>query len=606
MLPAMKKFAFISLFFIMAFYDGCSTVKFSPTQNITQTCPANLNSSSESKEKQCCLKDTLNITVKPVVETCKPDSVKNSAGASTNIEVNPKVKYAPKKSLDINGKVKAQNQEVNDFGTGCFGQNCEINNYYLESKDEKDAKDNLNESDPEESLLKKLCFLLQSRYSHNYPILIFLSLIISILFFNVLNLWPIPAIPNKEKKSTDTAPFLHLGPIDNIHISSETKKILQYAISENNKQIKNIAITGLYGSGKSSLWKTFYRRQNISKKIIELSLINFSVPNPKFPDSKKTTEIALEKRIIQQLVYSQSGLELKHWESTRQFWKETLFSSIIFTFLALSTPLINDTFFSILKLEIENCRYTNFIYIFFFLLILYSIIFLLVKKANNCFISKISLKDIEISLESKKSPFKEHLNKIVDFFEKTKCNCVLIEDLDRFNFIEIFTKLRDLNTQINNSSAIKETVKFIYFVKDDILSKYERTKFFDIIIPVIPKLSVYNSADVVKKTLAKLNAQRDLTINLNDSYLSRIQEYLEDFRLIKSTINESYVYKSEILSYYQKIAEKSNHNIELSDAKLFSLILFKNLYPRDFAQLQKGEGILYNCINNFKYTPRPN
>ncbi len=599
----MKKIAFFSLFFVMAFYAGCSTVKFSPTQSITQTCPANLNSNSESKEKQCCLKDTLNITVKPVVETCKPDNVKDNSGASTNIEVKPKVKYAPKKSLDINGKVKVQNQEVNDFGTGCFGQNCEINNIYIESKDE--AKNNLKDGDIEKNYLEKIRFILQNEHDQNYHILIILSLIISIFFFYILNLWPFPAKPNNKKNSTGTTPFLHLGPIDNIQISSETEKLLEYAINENNKDIKNIAITGLYGSGKSSLWKTFHREKEkiISKKIIEISLINFSTSNKKHPYTKKTTETTLEKSIIQQLVYSQSGIELKHKESTKQFLLTTLFSSIIFIFLALSIPLINDTLFSILKLELEKCTYTNFIYIFFFLLILYSIIFLLIKKTSNCFISKICLMDIEISLESKKSPFKEYLNEIVDFFEKTKCNCVIIEDLDRFNFIEIFTKLRELNIQINNNSAIKDTVKFIYFVKDDILSKYERTKFFDIIIPVIPQLSVNNAANIVKRTLTNLNKKRDLTINLSDAYLLSIQDYLEDFRLTKSVINESFIYKSEILSYYQKIEEKSNHKIKLSDEKIFSLILYKNLYPRDFAQLQKGEGILYSCLNIFEYTP---
>ena len=587
----------------MAFYAGCSTVKFTPTQNITQTCPANLNSSSESKEKQCCLKDTLNITVKPVVETCKPDSTTDNAGASTNIEVNPKVKYAPKKSLDINGKVKVQNQEVNNFGTGCFGQHCEINNIYIESKDDDCFNKKKFNKDQENDSLKESRILIIKEWYLNNIILIVFPLILSIIFFYKINVSHCNTEQEENSNSPETPQFLHLGPSDDIVISPETEKSLDYSIKENNKKIKNIAITGLYGAGKSSLWRTFYKKQNISKNIIELSLINFSVSNPKHLHSKKVTEASLEKSIIQQLVHSKCGNELKHRESTKHFVLATFFASLIFIFTALATPLYNDTFFFILSSGINDFSIPKLCYIIIFLLILYTFIFLVIQKADRCIISKICLMDIEISLKSKESLFKKYLNKIVDFFEKTKCNCVLIEDLDRFNSIDIFTKLRELNTQINNSPSIKDTIKFIYFVKDDILSKYERTKFFDIIIPVIPQLSVNNSADVVKKTLANLNEKRNLKIYLKDSYLSNIQEYLEDFRLIKSIINESFIYKSEILNYYQKIEERSNHKIELSDAKLFSLILYKNLYPRDFAQLQKGDGILFNCLNNFNYTP---
>lgn len=48
-----------------------------------------------------------------------------------------------------------------------------------------------------------------------------------------------------------------LGPIDNIDQESEYLKSLNWAL--NNKDVKNLAISGTYGSGKSSIIKTYLK-----------------------------------------------------------------------------------------------------------------------------------------------------------------------------------------------------------------------------------------------------------------------------------------------------------------------------------------------------------
>ena len=58
-----------------------------------------------------------------------------------------------------------------------------------------------------------------------------------------------------------------------------------------------------------------------------------------------------------------------------------------------------------------------------------------------------------------------------------------------FKSTTIFSKLRELNHILNNNSNKKnKSIKFIYMIRDDIFSKYERTKFFDFIVPIVPVL----------------------------------------------------------------------------------------------------------------------
>lgn len=72
------------------------------------------------------------------------------------------------------------------------------------------------------------------------------------------------------------------------------------------------------------------------------------------------------------------------------------------------------------------------------------------------------------------------------FFQVTKYNVVIIEDLDRFGTSKIFLKLRELNQLINESKIVGRNLVFLYAVKDDIFINEERTKFFDYITTVIP------------------------------------------------------------------------------------------------------------------------
>src|ERR1035437_10288772 len=119
-------------------------------------------------------------------------------------------------------------------------------------------------------------------------------------------------------------------------------------------------------------------------------------------------------------------------------------------------------------------------------------------------ITKLNIKNAEIQINDKinKSILNHHLDEILYFFEVTPYNVVIIEDLDRFQQTEIFTKLREINLLINNSKKIKEkNVVFIYAVRDDMFKDKDRTKFFDFIIPVIPIINSSSSNEILLRKI---------------------------------------------------------------------------------------------------------
>jgi len=81
----------------------------------------------------------------------------------------------------------------------------------------------------------------------------------------------------EPKKDTelkyDEIKFEHLAPIDNVE-DVVTFNALDYALSQNN--IRNIAVTGNYGSGKSSVLQS-YIKQNKKNKFLNISLATFAI-----------------------------------------------------------------------------------------------------------------------------------------------------------------------------------------------------------------------------------------------------------------------------------------------------------------------------------------
>lgn len=413
------------------------------------------------------------------------------------------------------------------------------------------------------------------------------------------------------KKYDDT--YVSLTPTKNADKDEIYCNALKFAID--NTEIKNIAISGNYGSGKSSIIKTFFEKlENKKYNPIFISLAAFNKNdyvekvNDEIYGEERVKEIqsknefyhTLEKSILQQLLYQASEKDVplsrfkrisKHSKILLNLITLSTISMIIFLVCIICPNIIQgtiDNYNSIItKIKPKLVNILVCISLILIYYITYKIVFFLSTKFN---ISKFKIKDAEVEIDNKpESIFNKYLDEIIYFFQVTNHNVVVIEDLDRYDGDAsfIFQKLRELNTLINASNQVKYEVDFIYAIRDDFFENYEeRTKFFDYIIPIIPISSSGNSNELIWERLEYLQDTGKINYKFDKSFIDDIAIMIEDKRLIDNIINEFIIYKNKY------------NNEHMDDKQLFSIIMYKNICPKSYADLQKGNGNIVEILKN--------
>ena len=148
---------------------------------------------------------------------------------------------------------------------------------------------------------------------------------------------------------TSTNQYLSLTPITSADEDNAYSDMLKFALSQN--KTNNIAITGPYGSGKSSVLQTF-QKKHPQWKYLNISLATFKDELEVGNANSKEIEIeAIEKSILQQLFYSvdqktlpRSRLKRIVTVKTRELIANTLFI-FLWAFLALFVFFPQSIFF---------------------------------------------------------------------------------------------------------------------------------------------------------------------------------------------------------------------------------------------------------------------
>lgn len=438
---------------------------------------------------------------------------------------------------------------------------------------------------------------------------------------------------NKKKKEKvgkyKEIPFQHLAPIDTVD-DRTIFDALDYALSQNN--VHNIALTGNYGSGKSSVLESYIKRNKnclfiewalkqiskipflnrFTKKkkwFLKISLATFAVENDDNSNNSRdviptTTVQEIEKSILQQIFYRKSGKKFpySHFSRIKKIGIFRKFITELVVLLLLLVPLY------IKKgnlLDYIREQFTSTPDKFDLVLVLLCFIAFLtalykcISLTYKLRLAKFSFQDAEIEFEGKEneeSLLNKYLDELLYFFEVTEYNVVVIEDLDRFKNTEIFIKLRELNTLLNNYEKISRKVIFVYALRDEVFKDSSRTKFFDFIIPVIPVINNQNSCDILLN-MRNDNLESPLK-ELDEDFLQDIGLYVDDMRLLINSINEFKIYDKKInVSDY---IEDRETKVSRDRNKIFALILYKNLYPNDFAQLAQNKGELHSIFEKKK------
>lgn len=384
--------------------------------------------------------------------------------------------------------------------------------------------------------------------------------------------------------------FYDLAPMDNLELGIYEEAI---DFSLKNVKIKNIAISGGYGAGKSSLLESY--KKNSEKKFLHISLAHFK----DFDDKNKDGRIALnnlEAKILNQLIHQidskdifQTNFKIKRKITKNEIIITTL---LLLTFFLFSLNLIYsekwEKFIIYSKLK-KFFQFTTKEYfkltIGIVLLIILGIFIYEVLKLHKAkgFFRKLNIQgnEIDIAEDNNDSYFDKYLNEVLYLFQESNVDVIVFEDIDRYEIGEIFERLREINSLVNNKlKKDNKILKFLYLLKDDIFISKDRTKFFDFIIPIIPVMDSSNSYDKILELFGKEYGEE-----LDKYFLQDISLYIDDMRLLKNIYNEFQI-------YYKKLG-----SIEINCNKMLGIIIYKNLFPRDFSDLHLNQGFIYNLFD---------
>lgn len=400
--------------------------------------------------------------------------------------------------------------------------------------------------------------------------------------------------------------FERLTPINDVDLNVYEEAI-NYVFDYSD--IRNVAISGAYSAGKSSILAS-YERKHSNLRFLHISLAHFEYPDYKVGTEVKKSvlegkitevkESVLEGKILNQLIHQipsekipQTNFRVKKKISDKNI-KWMTFEVVLFLVM-----LIHFTFFDVWKkyvnalpnnlfktiLTISTHPYaligSGITMVIIFSTILYKLI--RTQKNKNVF-RKLNLQgnEIEIFKESDDSYFDKYLNEVLYLFENADADVIVFEDMDRFNANRIFERLREVNTLANIQLQKEENrvLRFFYLLRDDIFDSKDRTKFFDYIVPVIPVVDSSNSYDQFISHFKNSG----MFEKFDKSFLQGLSLYIDDMRLLKNIYNE-------FLIYFNRL-----NTTELDCNKMLAIITYKNLFPRDFAKLQLNQGFVYTVF----------
>lgn len=414
--------------------------------------------------------------------------------------------------------------------------------------------------------------------------------------------------------------YRDLAPIDSIENGDEYIEALNWAFQ--NKKIKNIALTGPYGSGKSSIIETFLaeddkkasekgyfaRKGAIRESALKISMATFikgnSTENDDAGEKIDVKSDEVEKGILKQLFYKVEPYKIpqSRYRKLHAISFFTVFLHIVvglFLFgllLAIFSPSIYGKTVGAIKDFLPSSLSAPI-----FTVIATALLLALLSAVGAYLyltvISKFKVKEIKLPTdttvqsgdEDSDSVFNRNLDEIMYFFESTGYRTVFFEDLDRLSDPKIFVHLRELNNLLNNDDAIKaKPIVFVYAVRDDIFSKEDRTKFFDFIIPVIPVINSTNSGEILLQRLQEAK-ENEINHDISQGFVLDVAPYISDMRILQNIYNEFVVYKKTL---------RTSQDLSLSDEQMLAMIVFKNLYPSDFADIQDEKGILKKAFED--------
>jgi hypothetical protein len=360
------------------------------------------------------------------------------------------------------------------------------------------------------------------------------------------------------------------------------------------KGIHNIALTGSYGSGKSSILSDFEHGKE--DRIIRVSLSTLgggiepqSNESGAGEDDKEELAKSIQKEIVKQLLFREAPYRVPHSKFKRiaasNLTRIFLFSALV---AIAATAGIYYFWGASILYKLAGAGLWQVGVVSSLLVCIFSLVALVLLEAGGKFIiNKLAGGPVTLSVSDKNNYFDEYLDELVYFFQVTEYDIVILEDIERFDNTYIFITLKQLNTLLNDSGQIrdrKKQIRFIYAIRDSLFSEGQpdvykqstnRAKFFDLIIPVVPFVTHQSSSDIISKIF-----NTDAQIGISRELIAIVAKHVTDMRLIKNIYNEYLVFSKKLLG---------EDKLEgLTKDKLFTMVVYKNTNLDDFEKVRRG------------------
>ncbi len=387
------------------------------------------------------------------------------------------------------------------------------------------------------------------------------------------------------------------------------KEALDYVFSSH--EIRNIALTGSYGSGKSSVIRS-YENIHEERTFIHISLARFEEQGQSVIDSADQTKTVniLEGKIINQLLHQipEKSLPPSYTQLHNKIsWVHQLLmvfavlafvvsGTYVFQFQKWCSAVSNLSESGIKSFLLATANpYGRLIGISLLLILLGGGMFYILRTyPARVLFKKVDLKGlvgIELFNAEEDTYFDKYLHNVLYLFDQADADAIIFEDLDRYDVTLIFEKLREISDLAYSRERQglrkgKKPLRFFYLIRDDVFTASDRSKFFDFIIPIVPYVDASNSCDQLLQRFEEAGLKGLFT----KRFLQDVSLYLGDMRLVSNIVNEYIVYRGRL----------SSSGLTTKPDRQLAMVIYKNLYPGDFDLLQKGRGYVYALFEQKK------
>lgn len=420
-------------------------------------------------------------------------------------------------------------------------------------------------------------------------------------------------------------PLLSLAPEFSHEQHQVYAAMLERAIDHPDTQ--NIALTGAYGSGKSSVLRAVRDNRRKRQTVVELSL---STLDPKVrpiaaenPAEKDVTN-QIQKEIVKQLLYTLPPRRTPHSRfpratqpAMRGLAGASIAAALVVSVIWLVATLSDWGLPLNERLDELGWPAPLFWIAMGMAAVVVAAVGWWMLAGRYAVRAGVAAGSLTVSLEpTSSSYFDQYLDEIVYFFQVSRANLVVIEDIDRFSDATVLDTLRALNHLVNKSRQVGRRVVFVYAIRDSVLAQIgtdsrtglpdpddadesdaslsiaraNRAKYFDVILPIVPFVTSQNARDLLIDVMKPHVAAPGTTAGISPALIRIAARHVADMRTMRSLRNEYEVHADRL------ITSAATPMPEITPDIVFSLVLLRATSPLTYEKIRLASSNLDKLV----------